>query len=289
MAPWCSCASSISSWLHVYISRRTHPHRCTSQSGACVQVRITALVGNTYHARVHYGRARSAPSSPSGDGVAGSGLPAEIDVDARPSGAPNVAQRSHFLVLHGAFREETVGAWCKLFELLLSACVLSRSWPVAAVLCGWLASDNHAAAALLCRRGQPSGALWGAHLREQGGEGRALAAAPAVSPPTSACHSVAGLLACKHCPPRTPQHTWHVRQPPLPATGGGPHGAAQPRTGRRLARRQLRAPCRRCAQLQVGGGWVGSLLTLPGCGGSEMSAAGKTHQSHTDGGGHLAF
>ena len=47
------------------------------------QVRITALVGNTYHARVHYGRARSAPS---GDGVAPGGLPAEVDVDARPSG-----------------------------------------------------------------------------------------------------------------------------------------------------------------------------------------------------------
>ncbi len=51
------------------------------------QVRITALVGNTYHARVHYGRARSAPSALSGDGAAGGGLPAEIDVDARPSGA----------------------------------------------------------------------------------------------------------------------------------------------------------------------------------------------------------
>ncbi|KAI7842678.1 hypothetical protein COHA_003609 [Chlorella ohadii] len=57
------------------------------------KVRITALVGNTYHARVHYGRARSAPSALSGDGAAGGGLPAEIDVDARPSDAVNLAVR----------------------------------------------------------------------------------------------------------------------------------------------------------------------------------------------------
>jgi bifunctional DNase/RNase len=56
------------------------------------KVRITALVGNTYHARVHYGRARSAPS-PSGDGVAAGGMPAEVDVDARPSDAVNLAVR----------------------------------------------------------------------------------------------------------------------------------------------------------------------------------------------------
>lgn len=60
---------------------------CTRHLFAPCQVRITALVGNTYHARVHYGRARSAPSALSGDGAAGGGLPAEIDVDARPSGA----------------------------------------------------------------------------------------------------------------------------------------------------------------------------------------------------------
>jgi bifunctional DNase/RNase len=43
------------------------------------KVRITALVGNTYHARVHYARARGLKAT---DGMA-----AEVDVDARPSGA----------------------------------------------------------------------------------------------------------------------------------------------------------------------------------------------------------
>lgn len=53
------------------------------------RVRITALVGNTYHARVHFGRGRgikladpnAAPSA------------TEIDIDARPSDALNLALR----------------------------------------------------------------------------------------------------------------------------------------------------------------------------------------------------
>lgn len=46
------------------------------------KVRITALVGNTYHARVHYARGRGP-----GKAEAGAAMPAEVDVDARPSGA----------------------------------------------------------------------------------------------------------------------------------------------------------------------------------------------------------
>ncbi|CAD7697322.1 unnamed protein product [Ostreobium quekettii] len=46
------------------------------------KVRVTALVGNTYHARVHYSRA-------SENGAAGN----EVDVDARPSDAINLAVR----------------------------------------------------------------------------------------------------------------------------------------------------------------------------------------------------
>ncbi|KAI3429487.1 hypothetical protein D9Q98_005578 [Chlorella vulgaris] len=49
------------------------------------KVRITALVGNTYHARVHYARARGLKAA---DGMA-----AEVDVDARPSDAVNLAVR----------------------------------------------------------------------------------------------------------------------------------------------------------------------------------------------------
>jgi bifunctional DNase/RNase len=59
------------------------------------KVRITALVGNTYHARVHYARGRGikAPGAAAGDGSSGAAdqLPAEVDVDARPSGAPQSA------------------------------------------------------------------------------------------------------------------------------------------------------------------------------------------------------
>lgn len=51
------------------------------------KVRITALVGNTYHARVHFGRSRgikSAEAAPSAT---------EVDIDARPSDAINLAAR----------------------------------------------------------------------------------------------------------------------------------------------------------------------------------------------------
>jgi hypothetical protein len=44
------------------------------------KVRITALVGNTYHARVHYARGGRGRSAEAG------GPAAEVDVDARPSG-----------------------------------------------------------------------------------------------------------------------------------------------------------------------------------------------------------
>jgi hypothetical protein len=47
------------------------------------KVRITHLLGNTYHARMHYARARG----PGGRLEPASGLPAELDIDARPSGA----------------------------------------------------------------------------------------------------------------------------------------------------------------------------------------------------------
>lgn len=50
------------------------------------KVRVTALVGNTYHARVHY-----APG-PGFRAVAGA-VPEELDVDARPSDAINLAIR----------------------------------------------------------------------------------------------------------------------------------------------------------------------------------------------------
>ncbi|EFN60008.1 hypothetical protein CHLNCDRAFT_133176 [Chlorella variabilis] len=52
------------------------------------KVRITALVGNTYHARVHYARGRGP-----GKAEAGAAMPAEVDVDARPSDAVNLAVR----------------------------------------------------------------------------------------------------------------------------------------------------------------------------------------------------
>ena len=50
------------------------------------KVQVTKLVANTYHARVHY-----APG-PSYRAVAGA-LPEEMDVDARPSDAINLALR----------------------------------------------------------------------------------------------------------------------------------------------------------------------------------------------------
>lgn len=55
------------------------------------KVRITALVGNTYHARVHMGRNRGRLSSGTkgGEGSPGS----ELDIDARPSDAINLALR----------------------------------------------------------------------------------------------------------------------------------------------------------------------------------------------------
>ena len=64
------------------------PHTTTTTNNTCctcMQVRITALVGNTYHARVHYARDRSANKA-STDAAAAAAMPAEVDVDARPSG-----------------------------------------------------------------------------------------------------------------------------------------------------------------------------------------------------------
>lgn len=51
------------------------------------KVRITALVGNTYHARVHLGRGRGIKASANATGDA------EIDIDSRPSDAINLAAR----------------------------------------------------------------------------------------------------------------------------------------------------------------------------------------------------
>ena len=51
------------------------------------KIRITSLVGNTYHARIHFGRSRGikpADSAPSAT---------EVDIDARPSDALNLAVR----------------------------------------------------------------------------------------------------------------------------------------------------------------------------------------------------
>ena len=55
------------------------------------KVRITALVGNTYHARVHMGRTRGRLSSGSKTGDTSPGN--ELDIDARPSDAINLALR----------------------------------------------------------------------------------------------------------------------------------------------------------------------------------------------------
>lgn len=54
------------------------------------KVRITALVGNTYHARVHLARARGIKQQQQ---EGGSEMAAEVDVDARPSDAVNLAVR----------------------------------------------------------------------------------------------------------------------------------------------------------------------------------------------------
>lgn len=51
------------------------------------KIRITALVGNTYHARVHFGRGRGIK------GADGAPTATEIDIDARPSDALNLAVR----------------------------------------------------------------------------------------------------------------------------------------------------------------------------------------------------
>lgn len=56
------------------------------------KVRITALVGNTYHARVHMGRTRGKLSS--GSKTGDTSVPGnEVDIDARPSDAINLALR----------------------------------------------------------------------------------------------------------------------------------------------------------------------------------------------------
>ena len=52
------------------------------------KIRITALVGNTYHARVHFGRGRGIKTATDGAPSA-----TEIDIDARPSDALNLAIR----------------------------------------------------------------------------------------------------------------------------------------------------------------------------------------------------
>ena len=51
------------------------------------KIRISALVGNTYHARVHFGRGRGIKTQ---DGAPSA---TEIDIDARPSDALNLAVR----------------------------------------------------------------------------------------------------------------------------------------------------------------------------------------------------
>ncbi|PSC74915.1 DUF151 domain-containing [Micractinium conductrix] len=52
-------------------------------------VRITALVGNTYHARVHLARGRRQRLGEAAE----ASMPAEVDIDARPSDAVNLAVR----------------------------------------------------------------------------------------------------------------------------------------------------------------------------------------------------
>ncbi|GBF99500.1 hypothetical protein Rsub_12278 [Raphidocelis subcapitata] len=54
------------------------------------KVRITSIVANTYIARIHLARAPRAPAS---DAAAAASEPAEVDLDARPSDAINLAAR----------------------------------------------------------------------------------------------------------------------------------------------------------------------------------------------------
>lgn len=55
------------------------------------KVRVTEIIANTYYARVHLGRASPVP--PGADPGAASGVVDEVDVDARPSDAINLAVR----------------------------------------------------------------------------------------------------------------------------------------------------------------------------------------------------
>lgn len=56
------------------------------------QVRITALVGNTYHARVHLARGRRQRLGEAAE----ASMPAEVDIDARPSGGRAWLRWAHF-------------------------------------------------------------------------------------------------------------------------------------------------------------------------------------------------
>ncbi len=71
---------------------------------------ITALVGNTYHARVHYTKRVSGSDSER----------VEVDVDARPSDAVNLAVRFGCSIFVNRVRAGRSMSACQRRQLLLS-------------------------------------------------------------------------------------------------------------------------------------------------------------------------
>ena len=92
------------------------------------KVRITALVGNTYHARVHYARSLR-PGGKTAQAAAEDGLPAEVDVDARPSGARPAPP--HVLSWHVACQQlQSMTVVPPLLFSPLASCTLAWRMPM---------------------------------------------------------------------------------------------------------------------------------------------------------------